>query len=89
MCKHDIFWLKKIYYNVSESGGHKGGDSEINYIKRFQNAKVLAISTGNRYTENHLFQNFLEYFQQGGKYYDHIASHQEELRRKEKFIDQK
>ena len=32
---------------------------------------------------------FLENFQQGVKYYSQIAIHQEELRREEKYIDQK
>ena len=32
---------------------------------------------------------FLENFHQGGKYSAQIASHQEELRREEKFTDQK
>ena len=30
---------------------HKGGESEINYIKIFQNTKSLAILVGNSYTE--------------------------------------
>ena len=28
---------------------HKGGEPEINYIKRFQNSKALEISIGNSY----------------------------------------
>ena len=34
-------------------------------------------------------QNFLDNFNQGGKYTAQIASHQEELRREEIFTDQK
>ena len=46
---------------------HKGGESDINYIKIFQNFKALAASVGNRYTEYQLMHIFLENFQQGGK----------------------
>ena len=34
-------------------------------------------------------QTFLDNFHQGGKYSAHIASHQAELRREDKFTDQK
>ena len=51
---------------------HKGGKSAINYIKRFQNDKGLAISVGISYTEDHLTQNFSDNFTQGGKYSDKI-----------------
>ena len=38
----------------------KGGESEINCIKIFQNAECLIISVGNSYTEYHLMQTFLD-----------------------------
>ena len=46
---------------------HKVGESDINYIKIFQNFKALTVSVGNRYTEYQLMHIFLENFQQGGK----------------------
>ena len=68
---------------------HKGGESTINYIKRFQNAHALSVSVGNSYSEDQLMHTFLDNFHQGGKYSAQIASHQAELRREEKFTDQK
>ena len=62
----------------------KGGELEINYIKIFQNTKDLAISVGYSYTEDQPIHTCLEKLQQHGKYSDHIASHQKELRREEK-----
>ena len=44
---------------------NKGEESLINYIKIFQNAKDLAISVGNSYSEYQLVHTFLENFQQG------------------------
>ena len=61
--------------------------SAINYIKRFQNAHALSVSVGNRYSEDQLMHTFLDNFYQGGKYSAQIASHQAELRRKEKFTE--
>ena len=43
----------------------------------------------NSYTEYLLMQTLLESSQQGRKYSDPIASHQAELSREQKFIDQK
>ena len=55
----------------------------MNYIKRFQNVEVLSFSVGNNYSEDQLMHTFLDNFHQGGKYYDQIAIHQEELSREE------
>ena len=68
---------------------HKVGESTISYIKRFQNAHDLSVSVGNSYSKDQLMHTFLDKFQQGGKYSAQIASHQAELRREEKFTDQK
>ena len=46
---------------------HKGGESTINYIKRFQNAHSLSVSVVNSYSEDQLMHTFLDNFQQGGK----------------------
>ena len=55
---------------------HKGGESVINSIKVFQNAKTLTIPVGNSYSEDQLMHNFLDNFQQGGNYSAHISCHQ-------------
>ena len=68
---------------------HKGGQSEINYIKRFQNEYALSVSVGNSYSKNQLMHTFMDNFHQGGKYSSQIANLQAELRREEKFTDQK
>ena len=68
---------------------HKGGESSINYIKRFQNAHNLSVSVGNSYSEDQLMHTFLYNVHQGVKYSAQIASHQAELRKEEKCTDQK
>ena len=47
---------------------NKGGDPEINYIKRFQNDKALEISVGYSYSEYQLMHTFLYNLHQGGIY---------------------
>ena len=74
----------RIFYKVT----HKGGESEINYIKIFQNAQTLSVLVGSSYSENQLMHIFLDNFSQSGKYIAQIANHQEELRREEDFTDQ-
>ena len=60
---------------------HKGGESEINYIKIFRNAKSLTISVVNDYSKDQLMHTFLENFQKSINYSDQIEIHQVELRR--------
>ena len=67
---------------------HKGGESAINYIKRFQNSQVLSVSVGNSYSEDQIMHTFLDNFHQSRKYLAQLASHQAELTREEKFPDQ-
>ena len=67
---------------------HKEGEPAIKYVKRFHNAKSLAISVENSYTEYQLMHNFLDNSQKGGKHSSHIAVHQSEFRGEEKSIDQ-
>ena len=62
---------------------------KVDYIKMFQNAHALSVSVGNSYSEDQLMHTFLDNFHQGGKYSAQIASHQAELRREERFTDQK
>ena len=47
---------------------HKGGESAINFIKRFQNAHAISFSVGNKYSEDKLMHTFLDNFHQGGRY---------------------
>ena len=61
----------------------------MNYIKIFQHAEALSVYLGNSYSEDQMMHIFLDNFHQGGKYSAQIASHQSELRRGEKFTDQK
>ena len=61
----------------------------MNYVKVFQNAQALSVSVGNTYSEDQLMHTFLDNFHQVGKYCSQIASQQAELRREEKFSDQK
>ena len=80
---------KSRYDRTFQQVTHKGGESAINYIKRFQNAHALSVLVGNSYSEDQLIHTFLYNFHQGGKYSAQIASHQAELRREEKFTDKK
>ena len=80
---------KSRYDRTFQRVTHRGGESSINYIKRFQNAHALSVSAGNSYSEDQLMHTFVDNFHQGGKYSAQIASHQAELRREEKFTDQK
>ena len=61
----------------------------MNYIKIFQNAQVLLVSVGISYSEDQLMHTFLDNYHQCGKYSTQMDSHQVELRREERFTDQK
>ena len=80
---------KSRYDRTLQQVTHKGGESAINYIKRFQNAHALSVSVKNSYSYDQLMHTYLDNFHQGGKYSAQIESQQEELRREEKFTDQK
>ena len=80
---------KSRYDRTFQQVTHKGGESAINYIKRFQNAQTLSVSVGNSYSEDQIMHTFLNNFQQCGKYSAQLASHQAKLRREEKYPDQK
>ena len=80
---------KSRYDRTFQQVTHKGGESAINYTKRFKNAHALSVSVGNSYSENQLMHIFLVNFEQDGKYSAQIASHQAELRREEKFTHKK
>ena len=70
------FSYKSRYDRTFQQVTHKGGESAINYIKRFQNAHDLSVSVGKSYSEDQLMHTFLDTFEQGGKYSAQIASHQ-------------
>ena len=80
---------KSRHDRIFQQVTHKGGESEMNYIKIFQNAQALSVSVVNTYSEDQLMQIFLDKFHQGGRYSAQIVSHHVELRREEKISDQK
>ena len=49
-CANMTFADKSRYYRTFQQVTHKGGESAINYIKRFQNADALSVSVGNSYS---------------------------------------
>ena len=77
-CANMTFADKSIHDRTFQQVTHKGGESAINYVKRFQNTHYLSVSVGNRYSEDQLMHTFLDNFQHGGKYSTQIASHQAE-----------
>ena len=77
-----MIFADKIRYDKNfQQVTHKGGESDINYIKRFHNAQALSVSLGNSYYEEQIMHTFLDDFHQSGKYSAQLASHQVELRR--------
>ena len=67
---------KSRYDRTFQQVTHKGGESAINYIKRFHNAQVLSVSVGNSYYDDQIMHTFLDNFPQSGKYSAQLASHQ-------------
>ena len=59
-CSNMTFADKSRYERTFQQVTHKGGESAINYIKRFQNAQVLSVSVGNSYSEDQIMHTFLE-----------------------------
>ena len=51
-CANMTFADKSRYERNFQQVIHKGGESTINYIKRFQNAHALSVSVGNSYFED-------------------------------------
>ena len=80
-CANMTFADKIRYDRTFQKVTHKGGESDINCIKRFQNAQALSVSVGNSYSEDQIMHTFLDNFLQSGKYSSQLASHQVELRR--------
>ena len=67
-CANMTFADKSRYDRTFQKVTHKGGESAINYIKRFQNAEALSVSVGNGYSEDQIMHTFLDNFHQSGKY---------------------
>ena len=66
-CANMTFADKSRYDRTFQQVTHKRGESNINYIKRFQNAQALSVSVGNSYSEDQIMHTFLDNFQQSGK----------------------
>ena len=66
-CANMTFADKSIYDRTIQQVTHTGGESSINYIKRFQNAHALSVSVGNSYSEYQLMHTFMDNFHQSGK----------------------
>ena len=80
-----LFLNKSRYDRTFQQVTHRGGESAISYIKRFQNAHDLSVLLGNSYSEDQFMHTFLDNFEEGGKYSSQIASHQAELRREKNY----
>ena len=86
-CLNTTFADKSRYDRLFQKVIQREGESEINYIKIFQNDKALEISVGNNYNEDQLMYTFLGNLHKDGKYPFKIEIHQTELGREEKFVD--
>ena len=75
-CANMNFADKSRYDRTFQQVTHKGGESDINYIKRFQIAQDLSVSVVNSYSEDQVMHTFLDNFYQSGKYSAQLASHQ-------------
>ena len=61
-CANMTFSEKNSYDIIFQKVTHKGGETEMNYIKIFQNTQVLSVSLGNSYSEDQLMHIFLDKF---------------------------
>ena len=52
-CANMTFLERSDMIDFSKKFKHKGGGSEMNYIKIFQNAQAMSISVGKKYSEDH------------------------------------
>ena len=66
---------KSRYERLSQKLTHKGGESAMNYIKRFKIVQDLSVSVGNSYYKDQLMHIFLDKFNQCERYTAQIASH--------------
>ena len=61
-CANTTFSDQSRYYRDFQQVTHKGWESAISYIKRYQNAHALSVSLGNSYSEDQLMHTFLDNF---------------------------
>ena len=80
---------KSRYDRTFQQVTHKGGESDTNYIKIFQNAQAFSVSVGKSYSKDQIMHTFLDNFHQSGKYSAKLDIHQAEFRREETYPDQK
>ena len=57
---------KSMYDKIFQQVTHKVGESEMNYIKIFQDGQALSVSVGKNYSEDQLMYILLDNFHQGG-----------------------
>ena len=88
-CANMTFAEKRRYGRPFHQVTNKIWQLSMNYIKIFQNTRALSISVGSSYSEDQLMHIFLDNFHLSGKYTAHITRHQADLRKEEKFTDQK
>ena len=75
-CANMTFADKSRYDRTFQQVTHKGEESAINYIKRFQNAQAFSVSVGNSYSEDQIMHTFLDNFHPSEKYSAQLASPQ-------------
>ena len=75
-CANMTFADKSRYDRTLQQVTYKGGESAINYIKRFRNAEALSVTLGNSHSEDQIMHTFMDKFHQCGKYSAQLASHQ-------------
>ena len=61
-CANMTFDDRSRYDRNFQEVTHRGGESAINYIKRFQNAHDLSVSVGNSYSEDQIMHTFQDTF---------------------------
>ena len=55
----NMAFADKSWYDINfQQVTHKGGESAINYIRRFQNAQALSVSVENSYSEDQICTHF-------------------------------
>ena len=65
-CANMTFSDKSRYDRLFQKVTHKEGESEMNYIKIFQNSQALSVSIINSYSEDQLMHTFMDNLHQGG-----------------------
>ena len=69
-CDNMNFSNKSRYNRLFQLLMHKGGESEINYIKRLQNTKALEILVENTFFEDQRMHTSLDNFHKRARYSD-------------------